>query len=226
MKMMVMTGFRRPQYIKEVIDSLRKNDVSGYAKIQFGLEPGYPEVARICNEVDFMPREVYVNDKILGVRDNPYRTLERAFVSGAECVVYLEDDVVLSPDTLDLANWYFDLPTRDNHLCLNFYNPTSQPDMNGVFPGKGFSALGIAMSKVQWEKFFKPTWYRDWRGWDHSIISLVNNSQLTNLMPYMSRSHHIGIEGGIHYRAALHDDMYINNPWKQTNEKVQFELRT
>jgi len=43
-----------------------------------------------------------------GARDNMYNVLSNAFKAGSDFNVHLEDDFLLSPDAIDLANWYYE----------------------------------------------------------------------------------------------------------------------
>lgn len=210
---MTMTACNRPNYLKEVLDSLSKNAGIEKYTLHFGVEPINVDVCIVCNEVSFIKKEVTVNQKVLGVRNNPYETLERAFKKGYDAVLYLEDDVLLTTDTVNLADWYFKYEKANDYLCLNLYNHDSSAtgDPKAVIAGDKFSALGIGITRHQWYTHFKPNWYVHPSGWDFCFTDLVNQG-LKVLQPEISRSHHIGRFGGTYYRAHMHDDMYAYNP--------------
>jgi hypothetical protein len=209
---MTMTAFKRADYLKTVLKSLQGNPGIENYVLHFGVEPVDQEVISVCQNVDFMRTVVTVNQERLGVLKNPFELLKRTFDTGVDGVLYLEDDVILSPDAVRLASWYFQQPTTNNYICLNLYNHDSVAgaDPKAVFGGEKFSALGIGITRHQWKTHFEPNWENDKRGWDFSITALLA-SGMKVLQPRYSRSHHIGRERGVHYRAAMHDKFYVNN---------------
>ncbi len=146
MKTITLVANNRLNYLKRMIQSLRENDLSGYT-LFVGVEPEDQEVVEFCQDFDFMPANVTVNPRKLGVALNPLMTISRAFDAGSDFNVALEDDLVLSPDALDLANWYFALP-EENYFCLNFFNYCSNcADPAKVQYTDHFAPLGWAVSE-------------------------------------------------------------------------------
>lgn len=209
---MAMTACNRPEYLNHVLVSLANNKNLDQYTLNFGVEPGNAEVAAICGSVKWMNSVSVVNPVRFGVRKNPYEMLKRVFDSGADGVLYLEDDVELATDAVALANWYWALPNNNDYLCLNLYNhdsvATNDPDT--VIVSDKFSALGIGITKHQWYSWFEPSWWKDPRGWDFCFTELIAKG-LKTLQPKQSRSHHIGRFGGVHYRANMHDHLYVHN---------------
>lgn len=213
---MTMTAANRAHYLQHVLVSLANNANLHEFKLVVGLEPLSSEVEQVCSDIGFMPAEIRKNPSVYGVRKNPYETLKHAFDSGAEFVLYLEDDVELSSDAVDLAMWYFDKSAEqgfaDKYLCLNLYNHESlrNGDSAAVIASEKFSALGMGITKSQWERYFQPLWFTDPRGWDFCFADAISKG-LKVLQPEISRSKHIGRFGGVHYRANMHDHLYVNN---------------
>lgn len=223
-KALALTAFKRPQYLQQVLESLRRNSVSDYT-LFVGVEPVSAEVIKVCKSIDFLPTDITINSKILGVRENPFQTIKRAFDAGSDVVWQLEDDVVLSPDAAGLVESYLAFDRKDDFLCLNLYNPDSKADdENAIVASQGFNALSLAITRQQWERYFIPNYHVDSRGWDWSMTEFQKRANVSNLTPAMSRSHHIGRDGGTHYRAAQHDEMYIHNKWKQSGATVEFRF--
>jgi hypothetical protein len=161
-----------------------------------------------------LPSAVEVNDRVLGVLENPFEMIDSVFKRGAQFCAYLEEDITLSDDAFDLFNWYFNLPNVDDFLCLNLYNHHSEdrPDFaNVVEAGSDFSCLGIGFTRDQWYRHFKPNFKKHKMGWDFAITELIQKQGLKVLKPKISRSHHIGFTGGVHYRPEVHDVIYKNN---------------
>lgn len=208
-----MTSFNRPGYMREVLYTLANNAGLDEYTLHFGLEPVNPDVIATAHAVQFMPTVINVNPKSLGVTNNPYTMLQRVFTTtNVPGVLYLEDDVILAPDAVRLATWYFQHPERNKYLCLNLYNPDSKADANPeeLIGSSGFNALGVAITREQWFRYFQPGWHANPAGWDWSIIDIAKT--VPCLMPKISRSHHIGREGGTYYDASRHDAIYCPNP--------------
>jgi hypothetical protein len=219
-----LTAFKRPEYLSQVLSSLQKNDTSDMTMF-VGVEPVSPEVIKICKSIDFIKTNITINPRILGVKDNPFQTMSRAFDAGFDMIWQMEDDVLVSPDAADLVRAYSEYNRRDEHLCLNLYNPSSWNDPETVYASKGFNALSLAISKQQWKDHFVTNYHADKRGWDWSMIGLLQRTHLTNLTPALSRSHHIGRDGGTHYRPEHHDHMYVGNKWNQSDARIDFRFK-
>jgi hypothetical protein len=211
---MALTAFNRPGYLREVLYTLANNAGLEKYTLHVGLEPANADVVKVCDGIQFMPTVIHRNPHSLGVAHNPYNTIKTIFdTTDVPGVLYLEDDVILSPDAVRLATWYLEHPERDKYLCLNLYNHDSKADADPgqIYPGTGFSALCLAVTRHNWKTHFEPNWYRDGAGWDHSVTGLIAEKKLQVLLPAISRSHHIGREGGTFYTTA-YDHIYCNNP--------------
>lgn len=226
MKAIVLTACNRPDYLREMLESLSKNDLTGY-KLLLGIEPKDQSVIDLCNNIDFIETDIVVNESILGVRVNPHTLLKRAFTSGYTQVVYLEDDLLISPDAIEMCNWYFKRPEKNKHLCFNLYNHDSdENNVNEIHTSGKFSALGFAITQYQWKKFFDPSWFMHKSGWDFSFTGIIESGRATNMLPALSRTHHIGRFGGVHYRANMHDEMYIHNKYNEDKKDIEYTLVT
>jgi hypothetical protein len=207
-----LTAFNRPAYLREVLASLRANNHLDQFHLHIALEPGCSATLEVCRAIDFIPTTIHQNVSLLGVRGNPYRLLQQVFAAGYDSVVYCEDDVVLSPDAIDLSLWYLNhgtLPHETRCLCLHNGASTVQqnPGVVGTHPISDFASLGFVTTRFQWETFFQKRWHAHAGGWDWGITSGAGYIAA----PKVSRSHHIGRFGGTHYVAADHDRIYADN---------------
>lgn len=222
-KAMTITAFNRPDYLSTVLESLKSNNLKDY-ELFVGCEPVNKEVINICNNIDFIKTYTQVNPQIYGVRKNPFEVLSRAFNSGADCVLYLEDDVVLSPDAVHFANWYFDWDQKDNYICMNLYNHDSDENFpDQVIAGTKFSSLCMGITKFQWDNFIGKEWFVHPSGWDFSFNKLLAQGKKV-IMPKLSRSHHIGVTRGVHYVAREHDKIYAGNKFYQGADNFEFKF--
>lgn len=208
-KTITMTAHNRPHYTRQAVDSLLAcNPESHGYTLWFGLEPGCDEnilIAKYCAER--CPTRIIINPLRLGVRENPFNLLSRVFDSGSAFNVYLEDDLAVSPDTLDLAEWFRLLPERENYHSLALFNDTApgHPGELMIYCGGGFAPLGWACSWHQWTNRIKPHWHALADGWDWSIQAAIARNNDKILAPTIARATHIGRDGGTHCTPEFHD---------------------
>lgn len=205
MKTITLVAYNRLHYLVPMIESLKRNNLDGYT-LFIGVEPDNSSVVDYCRTLDFMPTEVTINSTRLGVAWNPFATISRAFDSGSDFNVALEEDIVLAPDAIDLANWFLSLKS-DQYFCLGFLNYKSNPVLaNAVEETDFFTPLGYCVTAKIWKNWIKPAWMSDERGWDFSVTSLLaRNPSFKTLHPALARSNHIGREGGEHCTTEFHD---------------------
>lgn len=224
---MTMTACSRPNYLRETLESLVANKHLDKFTLHFGVEPVNPEVLKVCQSVTFMDTHVHANAVQLGVRENPYQLLKRTFGMGYDAVLYLEDDVILSPDAVDLALHYAHSEAAAKHRCLCLYNTDSRPDGDASVievghPTVKFASLGFFTTLAHWTGFFDAAWHASKKGWDWSITEAGANNTLAR--PAVSRSRHIGRFGGTHYVAEHHDQLYVDKPFWQGQAPAEYRI--
>jgi hypothetical protein len=232
-KTLTMTAYNRPEYLRQTLEQLRKNDFTDWSHIKFGIEPGNVEVARVAESArEFIYAFIRINNGVLGVKNNPFMTLKSVFRPMKKKVtsnlnIYLEDDVLFSPDITRLANWYGDLSNKNDYLCMGFFRKDTLEDVGGVkveHNPKMFSALGLVITDYQWDNYFAPNWHKDPRGWDWSMKGFMESSGLGMLVPMVSRSYHIGRENATHYVPSQHDSVHVGVKWNQDPYQGEYTL--
>jgi hypothetical protein len=222
MKSISITAWKRPEYLQQVLASIKACKHVEEYELFLSLEPGCEDTLKLANSIDWIKTHVRVNKTKLGVRENPYSTLEWVFQSGSIFNVYVEEDVVLAPDALVLANWFLNSQNERDWLCLNFLDyQSSEKEPLLVRGSKRFNALGICIKLHAWNKWFRKNWFNDklstkvfskhCYGWDWSVSALLaTQKNLLTLTPALSRSNHIGRLGGVHASADFHDATFGN----------------
>jgi len=246
LRTITITGWKRPHYLRKSLETLAQNDLKSPDsrklkdwKLYCFLEPGCAETVKVCEEFDWPHKEIIVNRKRMGVRENPFAALCRVFNDDSKMNIYLEEDVVLSKDAIRMANWYWDITRADQErwLSLNYFHNGSNPaDPVGLLESKAFNALGVVMTRPSWERWFKPSWHDDSKskqawgkhyiGWDWAITSMMAiEKPLMTLTPAFSRSNHIGREGGVHATPKFHDQHFNNLPINQDPNPGKYVIR-
>lgn len=205
MKTITVTAWRRPQYLMQIVSDLAKNTCDDW-RLYCAIEPGNRQTLQVCQRINFVETVIIQNPKRLGVRDNPFSVLTRAFNDGSDVNIYLEEDITISQDVTSIADWYLENGNTASELCAALHVKSRTPDDPLVLQRQNvFSALGLIMLRDQWKKHIQPNWYSDGRGWDWAIHEYLNSKKkLSTLAPRLSRSTHIGLYGGVHYRHQRH----------------------
>jgi len=161
---------------------------------------------------------VVQNTERLGVLRNPWHTMEHDLLPlEPDLMVLAEDDTVVARDALaclmamhhtaqEQPGWD---PDR-TFYCLNqrWARPLvddEHPD-DVLCPGPQFYPSVWACTPAMWSEVLGPTWDHDYshRGWDWNIqLRLMGEHGLRVMCPAVSRSNHIGVEGGAHMTPEL-----------------------
>ncbi|HXQ41827.1 MAG TPA: hypothetical protein VN821_11200 [Candidatus Udaeobacter sp.] len=227
------TAYRRPHLLKAMLETLLANELAGWrVLIQIDPSPVADDMARIAESLlDGHDRDIVINAARLGVRENPYRLLERAFGEGSALNLYLEEDLLLAPDATRLASWY-EANHRPEWLCLNLIaggcastGLLSNPDYPALlFAGPTFNSLGFAVRRQEWQRLMAPAWMTErdgvvkfdgkaTGGWDWQIYSLLlDDPRLRTLQPVLARAIHNGRLAGEHCTPRFHDLAFAGLP--------------
>ena len=234
MKTITLPVCNRASYLKEVIESIKQNNLTGY-KLYIGAEPGYNDVIDLCKSIDFIEKTIVINDAKLGVRKNPYLTLKRAFDDGSVFNFHIEDDIVFSPDAVSLMNWYYDNfknnPTAFGYYGLFNYN-SNDSDESSLIKVNKFTGYGWGVFKENWDDLFNKWWFDDSLclkkykayGWDWAVTTAMEEFGYFGLIPSYSRSNHIGRDGGVHCIASDYDKVFTKIKYNKTLRIDNFNI--
>jgi hypothetical protein len=229
MRAITITGWQRPHLFRSLLRSLAANDLRGWS-IFIQLEPSeFVEDFRTAAAeiLSATPTSIVVNAERLGVRLNPYRLLSRVFNEGADLVLYLEEDLLLSDDVTALAQWYAN-NHRPEWMSLSllsggcgsqgFISDRKYPDI--LFAGKSFNSLGFVVRRDEWWGHVRPAWFADQptfydirgeeiSGWDWAVYHhLFATPGLYSLQTAAARATHTGREGGVYCLPEWHDTAF------------------
>ena len=208
MKTITIVPYNRPHYLRKVLESIRSNDTSGW-HLHIGVEPENDEVIAVCQNVNFMPVSVTINDRILGVHCNNFNAYNHVFDNGSDFNVALEDDTVLAPDALDLANWFYTGYAASDYALMKLCPISKTLDRPlDVTECTDFAPWGWCVTRDKYTRHIKPNWTCDTRGWDFSVWSTMCKYRLKALTPLVARSTTIGRLGGANYTPELFDEHF------------------
>lgn len=222
MKTVTLPVYKRADYLRETLDALKSNRTDGYT-LYVSVEPGSDEVAGMVKAIDFMPTKILWNKEKLGLNANIRQALFSAMEDGSEFNVAIEDDVVLSPDALDLAEWFRTYDKRGEYIALVLCHFDGKGRPRVLHPLRKFWSWGYCFTREGWKKAFVDGWdyvekqrKEDKRGtnWDTLMMRWVLTRRFSTLLPDLSRSRHIGEVGGTHFlehNASKHYDRFFRN---------------
>ena len=168
------------------------------------------------------PVHLIVNQRQLGVFQNPLASMQDAIQAGATKVLYLEDDVEVSADSLqfvDLAlehcasndafvagNLHFSGCSNHAHLDQATANQIGYSGM--AISSRFLSSLGLFFTANQFHRFIQPGWQRNpWTlklrnlmggkaaGWDYGLSEHLLRSKGYTIQSLLPRVRHLGLDG-------------------------------
>jgi hypothetical protein len=204
-----------------LLQSLLTNELGGWT-IFVSIEPTSvaSELVSICEAtLAGHSFEIAINDKVLGIRDNPHNALSRVFAAGSALNLHLEEDLLVSRDVTALSAWYVG-HHEPTWLCLNLLagpcgsgallSDSRFPDE--LFLARTFNSLGFAVRREEWQSLMAPNWFgaglpelagggaANWRtsasGWDWALYGLLaSRTDLFSVQPVFARATHTGATG-------------------------------
>lgn len=197
-KTISLACYNRPQVLRETLDSIKEQmaNLADY-KLYINCEPGNNEVIDIIKNIDFIETDIVINSKQLGLNANTFAHISRAFEK-SDFNLYLEDDIVLSPDALNLFEWYMEQDLTDiamMALC-NITDRGNKLDENLLYRTRLMYCWGFVVSNKQFEKYFKPVWFPTTGYWARNSANHIRSfKNLYNILPQLSRATTIGRTG-------------------------------
>lgn len=225
MKTITITTHNRPQYLRKVIECLRiaiSHTDTDYHLVA-GVEPGCEDSLSQIESIDFIHTTIIKNEKKLGVRNNPHNLLKYVFETmNSDMNVYMEDDVIISPDALQMADWFFTQDTE--YFSLQYFNrtrnnPNNLTDLIEINPIE-FSALSFVLKRKNWDNL-KSMWYLHKKGWDYSVCNNLDKKMIT---PSFSRSNHIG-RVGTYMVSKIQDQFYTDRQMCEVTGPFEYKIQ-
>jgi hypothetical protein len=204
-----LTAHNRPDYLAEVLASWHEVDGVDEITAVFNVEPGNEEVRELCEKADFFRENVtIVNPHRFGALTNPWYALCRGF-RYSDFVIVGEDDSVVSTDVLRFFD--FCRGVMEEHPKVfaaaafrwrypNQLGPDESEQLvcDAVSLG-GFAPTIWGTTVLSWRERIRDTWdfTYQYQGWDWNFQQRIAPGNQC-LVPWVSRSQHIGQFGGVH----------------------------
>jgi len=209
MKTITLPTNNRLEYLEQTIESLKQFDLSDYT-LFVNIETGFMNPGKISNDTintkkylesqDFVKMNIQIHHRQLGVQQNPFNCIERAFIAGSEWNIHIEDDLIFAPDAFELADWYYN-NQKDNVIIYGLCNRSvfKKSGIDTIITKNYFDGLGWCISKDTWLNHIRNHWFdispygpHKEEGWDCNITRYLNNNNLLEAIPETSRTNTIG----------------------------------
>ena len=228
----------RPNYLTEFLNCLGQQNLEGWTI--FCSAENSPACIKILQESDLNLNILYKKNSIgrkdhAGAKDNMFNAISTAFLSGSTFNLHLEDDFLLAPDAVDLANWYYET-YKDKPLSYISYGLFGfQPrgiDYSVLEEVPFFEGLGWCTFKEGWEECYKKAWYDDTltkkyfsaHGYDWNIQAFFKEYNYKALRPLINRTQHNGRIDGTCCSPQFYDTHYGPLKWNQTERITEFKI--
>lgn len=227
MKSITVTVTNRKEYLSRLLNSLEKIQNLEDWHIYFSVEPVGEQLIPFLESWKCKNKTIIQRSIKHGVLHHPYILLNEVFQKSI-LNIYLEEDVIVSPDITNLADFY--LTHENNFILLTYFSRCSHPDKNILFETYEvnmekvyFYPFSWVTSRKNWNDYISQWWYLDNRGWDFSLVSQIQKQNKPILIPSMCRSNHIG-DYGEHvtpeYNLKHHSNIIINEDISDGNYKI------
>ena len=202
MKSITVLGYRRPEYLGRCLSALSKcRGIANY-RVLVSIDGGSPK-RQECREVaQGYPWTVRERTTNYGINEHNRVTYDDVFSdTSVDFNVAVEDDGILSPDALELADWFYTLESRDEYICASLgviRKTVDDPSAVSEFIGLGTS-WGFCFTRIAWEKM-RTIWNCKRHvptGWDWSLTYAMYINHWKALFPHLSRIANIGRLDGV-----------------------------
>lgn len=229
----------RPRYLIEFLQTLVRQDLAGY-QIIASAENCKPciDVLKNCG----IPITILLKENSSGIKShsgaiaNMYNALSYAFNEvKSDFNVHLEDDFLLAPDAINLANWYYENFKNDPLAYVSYglfgFNPRGE-DYTALEEVNFFEGLGWCTFQSGWQTCFGKAWfdkttakkYFNNHGWDWNVQSYFKEYGYKALRPLINRTQHNGRVDGTCCTVQHHDVHYTPLKWNKTEKVTQFSI--
>lgn len=226
MKTITVVAWRRPNYLREVLDSIIAAKPAGWSLI-VTLDEGFDSK---CLDMAFnctaeIPTSIIALKSRAGINFANRNAYEAALRMGSTLNLALEDDTPIAPDCLRMLEW-LDVNAKPRAaLLVNCFSQskTGTPQSGDIRVVNTFSPWGWAFNRQAYEDIIRPAWMTSQRGWDISLNEHYQKHNLAAFEPLMSRVRNIGREGGVHFSPKLYDQLladFIVSDGSQTDYKI------
>lgn len=214
MKTISLATNNRPHYLQQCLDALKACPGVEDWLLVVSQEPNL-DCFEMISKINWMPVNFFRNTICRGCNVNTFLAIETAFRLGSVYNLYLEDDIVLSPDALTLATQW-GLENREPMALRRRVQDLNAPTEVRLSDEEGLLGCGFVCAYIHWP-YLREHWFemnpKEYNGetWDLALGDALLKSGTKLWRPMINRSRHIGVVG-THTRAETYDNEPLSGP--------------
>ena len=170
---LVIPTYNRPEYVKRCYASL----------VKLTTQPDYIMVVDDCSTVK-MPKlklpnaQAYSTPYNSGVKYALTCVIDKAIVTGADVVINLDSDAIVSPDFVDVL---VKLHSKTGLICSGFNNPKVPfvKQHNGYGIKRNANGINMCFNKSQYLNYIRPSLISNTKDWDLHASSRIKEFAIT-----------------------------------------------
>lgn len=243
-KTITVAAYNRPALLAKLLKSLEEQlwslaDYRLYIRIDAGGDR-FEDVKRVALGVDFIDVDVSYSRRNEGINVNTYNLMERVYErEKTDWNVYLEDDLLLSPDAFNLVEWYIERSEGIKAIegvedvgayCLCRLRESGDPE--NIYLSRALVGWGFLMNRHQWQTYAKPSWCNAkelWgyeRTWDNSLADYIRScgNAIYNVFPELSRVTNMG-RVGTNFTARKYDELMRGHVYQCERKVCDFVMK-
>jgi hypothetical protein len=203
----------RPDYLRSVLEALRKCDGIHEYLILPHIEPGNEEVLSLVKSIDFAKVQITLNQEKLGITHNTYQAWQNGFTK-SDFIIHFEDDMIPSRDCLRYVEHCSEMYRDDPKVfSITAYNQSQCRPFQYHFVSRRspcvFGLVGIWRNRWEW---IKNNWSRDPDSYAAHLTNYLAKFELNEIYPHFSRSQHVGAKTKINAPCIKkHGESVIHN---------------
>lgn len=234
LKTITINAYNRPGALRRLLRSLNSQtrDLNSW-RLHIVVDGGgsrQDEVVQVIRSSGLrVPCEMEVLEENVGINEATLRATSSVYDHlGADFNLYLEDDLVLSPDAIALCDWFVEdvFDQSIAALCLFNRNPKkSERDPELVVTERKFTGWGFVMSNRAWQLYAKPVWTSGKSMWDNRIANNIRrqSKSMCNAFPDLSRVTNIG-RTGAHFSADKFDQFMEGHVYSREAHEFSYHF--
>jgi len=209
MRTVTILSYNRPEYLEQCIHALIDcRGVDNYA-VLVSVDGGSPLKIKVPPSWEI----VYLQNHY-GIDHHNAKCYNAVFdrSNDVDFNVALEDDVILSPDALELADWFYGMWDAEDYAFCSLGDPhyrkvvPRDENYREIHECRSIYTSAWCFSRAQWERM-RPEWNRQLKtqlGWDWSLAMAMHEYGWKSLYPLVSRARNIG-RVGVHSHEEFFD---------------------
>lgn len=229
-----ITACDRLENLRMLVQSLANQSYIRHSlyKLYIHVEPISKPVIDFCKTVKLFDCDLLVHDVQQGVNKNTFSSMERALKhEGHLFNMYLEDDLLLSPDALRLYESYAERVLKlknqkdqgiEQEAMLCMYTDEGNLNKSTFFESRRMFGWGFIMHRDTFFKVARPIWCAGSSMWDNRVAQAVREHGMHNIFPNLSRVTNTG-RHGVHFTPEQHDRLVGNHIYHTGYDPITYD---